>query len=74
MARAEGRPEGREGDPVAGDSLVRTDRPLTRADPEQKDLCSRGARLKAADVRQKRNLTGEGKTSVTVSYRDTLTV
>lgn len=38
MAQADGRPEGREGDPVAGDSLVRTDRPSTRADPEQKDL------------------------------------
>lgn len=34
MARA----EGTEGDPVVGDSLVRPDRPFTRADPEQKGL------------------------------------
>lgn len=38
MAQAEGRPEGREGDPGAGDSLVRADRPLTRVDPEQMGL------------------------------------
>lgn len=38
MAQAEGRPERGEGDPGAADSLVRTDRPLTRADPEQMGL------------------------------------
>lgn len=46
-ARAEGRAEGREGDPIAGDSLVRTDRPLTRADPEQKGLLPKRSTAKS---------------------------
>lgn len=61
MARAEGRPEGREGDPAAGDSLVRTDGPLTRVDPKQKGLLPERSTAKSSRREAEKELDRRGE-------------